>query len=115
MKNFVKLTAATLLTTLSLGANATAGDRSHEISLKWSDTMSAAQNYDAAEIAINKYCRIEASRSNERSLSFKKRFIENCEVQLMDGFVGQVDKAELTAHYAGIKNPVTNIREFAAK
>jgi len=115
MKNFVKLTTATILATVMIGTNAIAGDRGHEISLSWTDTMSAAQNFEKAETAISKYCRIEAGRTNERNQSFKKRFVKNCQEQLMDGFVRQVGQDDLTTYYAAVKNPVTKTIELAAK
>jgi len=115
MTNIFKTTFAAVTLTLSISSNALAGEDTHEAVLNWSDNMTIAQNYAAAVKSVNKYCRIEASRTNERSRSFKQKFKTNCVTQLMENYVEQIDNQSLSTYHAMTKDPITKTTQFAAK
>jgi len=115
MKNLIKATTAAVIVSLTIGTTALANERGHEAELDWMDDMTAAQNYEAAAKSVDEYCRIEASRLNQRNQSFKRKFRANCAAQLMDSYVNQVDSKALSIYHAMTKNPVTKTTQLAAK
>jgi len=114
MKNTFKTTLAAVIATLTMSTAAFAGDQGHQAELGWSDNKTVAQNYKAATKSVETYCRIEASRTHERSQSFKRKFKANCAEQLMDSYVEQIDSEALSTYHAMIKSPVTETTQFAA-
>ncbi len=113
MKNFIKTATATVILSLSFGANAVAGDKM-STTLRWSPEKTVEQNYSIAAETVERFCRKDASRSGESSILIRKKMVQACEAQLMDNFVEKVGSKQLAAYHEFKINPVENTTQFAS-
>lgn len=95
-KTTTKFFVATLI---ALGVTAPVSAQDYKISLGWDAEQTAEQNYIRVETKIAKYCSITARRQSLRGMELSREN-QNCQSQLMDGFVKKHAKDDLTQYHS---------------
>ncbi len=103
MSKILKTSLIAIGSTVVMAGTAQAGD--YKLQLRWDDTQSTQQNYDAASEKIETYCKIQVRRDGGYTPAERLSATSYCQDQLIRGFVKRTDKAALTQYFAALSHP----------